>query len=100
MRTPVKSTWVLGHHLRGKPGGTGENIGTTDAKLRIRAGGDTVVHDCTWIINHAETGVVSLAAETHRHGERLGEYRRDVNDFIELCRRCHRTYDGGGNCLT
>src|SRR6516165_5703936 len=89
--TPVRSTWVLGHHLRGT---TGHNAGRKhpDHARRMQgtanprwAGdkvGNTGLHK--WVINHKpRTRICEHCGKKGRTdmANVSGEYRRDVNDF-------------------
>lgn len=66
--------------------------------------GDSVSYGALhhWLRTHfPKTGVCELCghrpkrkkiAPTH-YANISGEYRRDRNDYLELCVRCHRTFD-------
>jgi hypothetical protein len=99
--------WVRGQpmrFLRGHAGATvpGRGVGPRNANWRGDEVGYHGLH--IWVEAHKpRTGVCNACGATDRRTENAnisGEYRRDVEDFIELCIPCHIDLDGGRGCVT
>lgn len=96
--------FCLGHHTRlpeirqriseakkGRPGAAAEENPAWAGDAVGYAG----VH--TWVRTRRPlTGACQVCGATDRKTENAnlsGEYRRDLDDFLEMCRFCHRQYD-------
>lgn len=115
----VPQRFVHGHHWRGKKRGPQ----SAEHKAKMVASknhpkneehpmwkGDEASYSALhyWVARNKErTGVCYLCgAEAGVDCDRTefanisGEYRRDVEDYLELCRKCHKRFDGYGQPLT
>jgi hypothetical protein len=76
--------FIKGHNMRGDHSHSrrGDDVGYQGLHKWIRA-------------HKARTGICEHCGSKAKteFANVSGEYKRDINDFIELCRKCHADYD-------
>lgn len=107
-RLTTNKMYVYGHNRRGVPVSP-ETLDKRSGRNHHLWKGDKAGYAALhrWLIRHKpRTGICEHCGDQRKPGRDgrpgtdfaniSGEYRRDIDDYVELCKPCHRVFDGQG----